>query len=485
MLTILGLGPGAPEDLSIGALQCLKQSKHVILRTAVHPIVPFLSEEGVTFMSCDDIYEEKADFEAVYDAITERIFTSAARGDAVYAVPGHPMFGEATVKTVIEDCESREIPYRVLAGISFVDNVAAALGIDVVDGLSIIDAYTIKTDLPDPKKACLITQVHNRHIASEVKLALGKLYRDDINVTYIIGAGTVDEQIISLPLYEIDRVDAVNHLTTLYIPADPENKRIFSALTDVMADLLGSDGCPWDKSQTHESLRRYLLEETYEAIDAIDRGDADNLAEELGDILFEVVFQSALAQKEGLFDISDVIEGITSKMISRHPHVFGDFKADTPEAVSDAWDKIKQKEKQTKSVNEEMHAIPKSFTALMTADKLQSKAGCVGFDWDDPLPALEKVREETEEAAEAIAEGEKQAISDELGDVLFAAVNVIRLCGLSPELVLKAGNEKFLRRFDLMAKTAEEKGKKLEDLSLDEMEAIWEKVKHQADFIKK
>ena len=371
-------------------------------------------------------------------------------------------------------------PLVFLAG--FVDSVAAALGVDVVDGMSIIDAYTIHTDLPDPRKACLITQIHNRHTASEVKLALGKLYSDDIAVTYVIGAGTNNERIIRLPLYKIDRIDAVNHLTTLYIPADPDNKRIFRALTDVMDTLLGPDGCPWDKSQTHESLRRYLLEETYEAIDAIDRDYADNLAEELGDILFEVVFQAALAKKEGLFDIGDVLEGVTSKMISRHPHVFGDFKADTPDAVSDAWEKIKQKEKKTKSVNEEMHAIPKSFTALMTADKLQSKAGRVGFDWDDPMPALEKVREETEEAAEAIASKDPKAIADELGDVLFAAVNVIRLCGLSPELVLKAGNEKFLRRFDLMVETAGERGKKLEELSLDEMEAIWEKVKHRADF---
>ena len=482
MLTILGLGPGAPEDLSLGALHCLKQSNRVILRTAVHPMVPFLSQEGVSFSSCDDIYEEKADFEAVYEAITNRVLTEAQSGDAVYAVPGHPMFGEATVQAVIAACESRDISYRVLAGVSFVDSVAAALKIDAVDGLSIIDAYTIKNDLPDPRKACLITQIHSRHTASEVKLALGKLYSDDTNVTYVIGAGTADEQIIRLPLYEIDRVDAVNHLTTLYIPADPENKRIFSALTDLMSDLLGPDGCPWDKAQTHESLRRYLLEETYEAIDAIDRGDDENLKEELGDILFEVVFQAELAEREGLFDIGDVLSGVTNKMISRHPHVFGDFKADTPDAVSDAWEIIKQKEKQTKSVNEEMHAIPKSFTALMTADKLQSKAGRVGFDWDDPAPALDKVREETEEAAEALASGDQKAIADELGDVLFATVNVIRLCGLAPELVLKAGNEKFLRRFDLMAETARKEGKKLEELSLDEMENIWEKVKHRADF---
>ncbi len=483
MLSILGLGSGAPEDLSLGALQCLKQSKNVILRTAVHPIVPFLAKEEVSFISCDDIYEEKSDFEAVYQAITERVFAATASEDVVYAVPGHPMFGETTVKAVIAACESRGIPYRVIPGISFVDRVAAALKIDVVDGLSIIDAYTIKSNLPDPRKACFITQIHNRHIASEVKLALGKLYSDDLIVIYVIGAGTEDEQIIRLPLYEIDRVDAVNHLTTLYIPADPENKRIFSALTDVMSTLLGPRGCPWDKAQTSKSLRRYLLEETYEAIDAIDRGDAQNLAEELGDILFEVVFQSALAEKEDQFDIGDVLAGITSKMISRHPHVFGDLKADTPDAVSEAWDIIKQKEKHTQSVNEEMHAIPKSFTALMTADKLQSKAGRVGFDWDDPKPALEKVREETDEADQALASGDQAAIADELGDVLFATVNVIRLCGLSPELVLKAGNEKFLRRFDLMAETVTKEGKTLENLSLDEMEAIWEKVKHRADFV--
>ena len=482
MLTILGLGPGAPEDLSLGTLKCLKESNRVILRTAVHPTVSFLSEEGVSFTSCDDIYEAKADFEAVYDAITARVLDAVGEGDAVYAVPGHPMFGEATVKAIIAVCEKEGIAHRVLPGISFVDSVAAALGIDVVDGMSIIDAYTIHADLPDPRKACLITQIHNRHTASEVKLALSRLYDENLTVTYVIGAGTKEERTLALPLYEIDRAHDINHLTTLYIPADPDNKRIFRALTDVMDTLLGPDGCPWDKSQTHESLRRYLLEETYEAIDAIDRDDMDNLAEELGDILFEVVFQAALAKKEGLFDIGDVLEGITSKMISRHPHVFGDFKADTPDAVSDAWEKIKQKEKKTKSVNEEMHAIPKSFTALMTADKLQSKAGRVGFDWDDPMPALEKVREETEEAAEAIASKDPKAIADELGDVLFAAVNVIRLCGLSPELVLKAGNEKFLRRFDLMAETAAEQGKKLEELSLDEMEAIWEKVKHRADF---
>lgn len=248
--------------------------------------------------------------------------------------------------------------------------------------------------------------------------------------------------------------------------------RRFETLVAIMAALRSENGCPWDKVQTHISLTRYLLEECYEVLDAIESEDRDNLIEELGDVLFQVAFHAQLGRESEGFDIGDVLSRINRKMIHRHPHVFGDARA---EAVD--WEALKRDEKQTATLSEELDRIPRSFTALMQAEKLLAKAGKAGFDWRDPAPALAKVREESDEVAEAAGSGDRAHLEEELGDLLLAAVNVVRLCGFQPELVLRKSNAKFAGRLKKMEALAARQEKQLGEYAAAQLEALRQSIK--------
>lgn len=248
--------------------------------------------------------------------------------------------------------------------------------------------------------------------------------------------------------------------------------RRFETLVAIMGALRSESGCPWDKAQTHVSLARYLLEECYEVLDAIEGEDRDNLIEELGDVLFQVAFHAQLGRESESFDIGDVLSRINRKMIHRHPHVFGDARA---EAVD--WEALKRDEKQTATLSEEIDRIPRTFTALMQAEKLLAKAGKAGFDWQDPAPALAKVREESAEVAEALSSGDRVHLEEELGDLLLAAVNVARLCGFQPELVLRKSNAKFAGRLKEMEASAARQEKQLDEYATAQLEALWQSIK--------
>lgn len=249
----------------------------------------------------------------------------------------------------------------------------------------------------------------------------------------------------------------------------------FSRLVEIMEKLRSEDGCPWDRVQTHDSLKKYLIEETYELIDAIERGDYEAMKEELGDLLLQVVFHSKIAKDSGKFDIDDVIDTISEKMISRHPHVFGSADFKTPEEVLNQWDDRKREEgKLKKSI---LEGIPSSLPALMRAYKLQSRAAKVGFDWDNIEGVIEKIEEEIRELKDAMKENKKEKIEEELGDLLFSIVNFGRFIKIDPETALRKTNRKFEERFISLERLAREQGKNLKDLSLDEMDALWNVVK--------
>mgnify|MGYP005864157787 CR=1 FL=1 len=247
-----------------------------------------------------------------------------------------------------------------------------------------------------------------------------------------------------------------------------------SRLIEVMERLRAPGGCPWDREQTHESLERYILEEAYETVDAIDAGDYEHLKEELGDLLLQVVFQAQIASEAGRFTIDDVAQGIAEKLIRRHPHVFGKKPGiKTPEDVELAWEEIKLEEKgRPTSV---LESIPKSLPSLLYAYELQSKAAKVGFDWDEAEGALDKMPEEAMELKRAVRTGAD--VEDEIGDVLFTAVNVSRKLGLDPEIALRRACEKFARRFRHVEERAREEGRRLEEMTIDELDALWEEAK--------
>ncbi len=250
-------------------------------------------------------------------------------------------------------------------------------------------------------------------------------------------------------------------------------KYCFEDLVAVIKKLRSEDGCAWDMEQTHESIERNLIEEAYEVIDAIKTKDMGSLREELGDVLMQVVFHSQIAKDNGRFDISDVISQVTAKLISRHPHVFADSKADTPEKVIEQWDKIKIVEKGNNNHTDNLTNVPRYFPALMRAYKVQHRAAKAGFDWDDIEDVYEKVAEELEELR-----NERDNVADELGDLLFAVVNLARFLDVDPEIALNRTTERFIKRFSHVERRAEEKGKKLEEMELKEMDVFWEEAKN-------
>lgn len=248
----------------------------------------------------------------------------------------------------------------------------------------------------------------------------------------------------------------------------------FCAIIDI---LRSPGGCPWDREQSHQSIRYNFIEETYEVIEAIDENDPKKLEEELGDVLLQVGLHARMEAEKGVFDLSGVIDGICRKLILRHPHVFGNIIVDNTAQVLVNWDGIKKQEKKQSTETDVLKSVPRVFPALMRAEKLQSKAAKAGFDWPDYAGAMDKLEEEKAELAEAISGKDQDAITEELGDLLFSAVNVARFFGIQPEDALTKASDKFLNRFEAMEKAAAEKGRKLREMSLEEMDKLWNRIK--------
>jgi tetrapyrrole methylase family protein/MazG family protein len=256
-----------------------------------------------------------------------------------------------------------------------------------------------------------------------------------------------------------------------------KEKYTFQDLTELMAKLRSEDGCPWDREQTHETLKRYMVEETYEALEAIESNDDEMIKEELGDVLLQVVFHAQIAKEEGRFDSNDVVDDICRKIISRHTHVFGEDIAEDPAAVLKNWDKIKNKSKGLESHTERILAIPKTYPALLRSLKIQEKAAKAGFDWDEADGAIEKTMEEIEEFMAACKSHDKKAIRAEMGDLFFSLVNVCRFLDIEPEITLNETSDKFIKRFTYIEEECKKAGLSMEDMKLDELDSYWDKAK--------
>lgn len=480
MIKIVGLGPGSPDALTIGAIELLRKSKHIYLRTAKHPTVEYIKDLGINFKTYDELYEKYEKFDEVYNSIAEDLINKSIdyKEDIVYAVPGHPLVAEKSVNILNKLCEARGIDSEILPAVSFVDALMESLKIDPIEGVKIIDAFDIKKQILDKRVGLIITQVYNKFIASEVKLALLDYYHDETDIYFVRAAGVKGlESVRKIKLYELDRQEDIDYLTCIYVPKDLTNTKDFYDLKEIMDILRGENGCPWDKEQTHKTLKSCLIEECYEVIEAIDEQNDDNLVEELGDVLLQVVFHSKLGEEEGYFNINDVIKCICDKMINRHPHIFGDIKLDSSDQVLDNWDKIKKKEQGLNSYTDSLRHIPKMLPALIRADKVQYKAAKVGFDWDSVEPALEKVLEEFYEVKNVYKSKNKGKIKEELGDLIFSCVNVARILDIDPEDALNYTIYKFIKRFQYIEDKAIENGLTLEDMTLEQMDNFWNEAK--------
>jgi tetrapyrrole methylase family protein/MazG family protein len=256
-----------------------------------------------------------------------------------------------------------------------------------------------------------------------------------------------------------------------------KEKYTFSDLIDIMRLLRSADGCPWDREQTHESLKRYLIEETYEVLEVIDLINRKRLCEELGDLLLQIIFHAQIAAEDNSFTIEDVISGICRKMVLRHTHVFGTDTAETAEDVVENWEEIKKKEKGMKSHTDVLKDVPSNLPALMRSFKVQQKASRIGFDWDNVDDVIKKVYEEIDELKDVYKSKDVVRINEEMGDVLFSIVNLSRFLDVQPELALTGTIDKFIKRFEFIEKESAKEGKKIEEMTLSEMDELWNKSK--------
>ncbi len=481
-IVVVGLGPGDPQALTREAWSVLEAGEVLYLRTGLHPLVPHLPGH-LRLETFDPIYERGQEFGQVYREIVERLL--AAEPPVLYGVPGHPLVAEATTRLLLQRLGQGQV--RIVAGLSFLEPTCTLLGLDPLEeGVCLLDALALAAptspfDLPlqvDPTRPLLIAQLHDRIVASGVKLALMEHYPDEHPVTLVRAAGVPgQEERRDLSLYELDH-DDLDSLCTLYVPPLERLRalREGATLEWLCAHLRGPEGCPWDRKQDHTSLRQGLLEETYEVLEAIDRDDLERLGEELGDLLLQVVLQAQLGREEGAFTLADVVERITRKLIRRHPHVFGPLQVrDSAEACRN-WEAIKAEERDQAGRGEAslLDGVPVTLPALAYAQEVGRRVARVGFDWETIAGVWEKVAEEMEELRQARTPQEQAA---ELGDLLFSLVNLARRLGVDAEDALRKSNAKFRRRFERIEATARARGLPLRDLGLAQMDAIWEEAR--------
>ena len=454
-------------------------------------------EDVTTF---DYLYDTNNSFSDVYRQIVETLVRescSLPEGEGIaYAVPGSPMVAEKSVELLMVD---DRVDIEIVPAMSFIDLAWERLRLDpVTSGVLLVDGTQFATKAAGEHGPILVSQCWSSEILSQIKLSVdlaGLPVEDGIVVLQRLGCD--NEAVFEIDWNDLDRKVVPDHMTSLFIReiGSPVGREMFELIE--LARTL-RQRCPWDRKQTHESLTKHLIEEAYEVVDAISElprgaqvgdqgqnravaiqiGDSgfEHLKEELGDLLFQVIFHAILASEEGHFDLGDVAQNTTRKLIGRHPHVFGNVVAETAEEVVSNWEQIKKVEKGRSSI---MDGITGSLPSLTLAYKIQKKAASVGFDWDDIQGPRQKISEELEEFDEAISFSPGASIrpSEELGDLLFSVVNLARHAGIDPENALRRASSEFCERFQEMEIAVESRGEDLRKIGAEDLDLIWEEVK--------
>lgn len=478
-ITVLGLGPGDPQLLTRAAWQILTGTTEVWLRTREHPALSGFPP-NLTIHSFDELYQNGTSFPAVYAAIVDKVMQLGSRPEGVvYCVPGDPLVAEATSLEIANRARATNTPLTVVSGVSFLEPTFLALGIDPLPNLVLCDAMTLGAlHVPPfpPDAPVLVAQLYSRMVASEVKSTLNAIYPDRHPVRLVHSAGNRDQVVEDLALYEVDRSDSIGALTSLYVPPLGQGTSL-EAFQEIVAHLRAPNGCPWDRKQTHASLRPHLLEEAYEALEAMDAGDFTSMREEFGDLLLQIVLNAQIAAEESEFTLNDVILGIHDKIVRRHPHVFGDVKVDGVDGVLANWERLKEQERDGRAeLTGLLDGVPASLPALNQAQEYQDRAARVGFDWPEIQGVLDKIAEEVGEVKGA---GDPALLAEELGDLFFALVNLARWKHIDAESALRRANHKFKHRFSFIEQAARDQSRPLADLTLAEMEALWQEAKHR------
>ncbi len=423
-VVVVGLGPAGPDLLTEAAARAIDRIPQRYVRTARHPAAGAVPDAH----SFDDVYERAASIDEVYAEIVDALAeAAAASGEVLYAVPGSPLVAERTVELLRAD---ERVDVDVVPGLSFLDVAWTRLGVDpVAAGVRVVDGRRFAAEAAGERGPLLVAQCDAKDVLSDVKLAPGESHPAEVVVLQRLGLP--DESVRTVAWDDLDRAVEADHLTSIFLPvgAPPIAAEVarFAELVHTLRER-----CPWDREQTHRSLTRHLLEETYEVLEAIEKLDdpdgVDHLEEELGDLLFQVVFHATLAAEAGWFTLADVATGIHEKLVHRHPHVFGDVQAETAGQVMKNWEQIKREEKGRASI---MEGIPGDLPSLLYAHKVQRKAVSAGVEVD-PVDIGDA------------------ATDEEVGALLFGVVALARRAGVDPEAALRATAARF--RDDFMRK---------------------------------
>jgi tetrapyrrole methylase family protein/MazG family protein len=464
-ISIVDLGR-APEAPSPRVLERLVTADFVVSPSARGVAGAVLAAAGVTVTTYAD---EGMRPDAPAGQVVEVLERLAADGDVVLAVAGYPFLREGLVTTLLH----RVGPVEVLPAASPLEVLLLAFDVDVTADLDLVDAAALKSAVPERGSHLVITGVTNSIAARRVSKRLSEFYPGGHLVVVAAALSDGGYRLSASTVTGLPAASVAWPTATLYVaPFHIEPPGGFDELVRIMAVLRGPEGCPWDLEQTHLTLRRHLVEEAYEAVAAIEAGDMDGLADELGDVLLQVVFHAQIAAEAGDFDVDDAVANIVAKLRRRHPHIFGAAIANTPGEVMARWDRIKREEKGGGGV---LEGIAHTLPALTYADKMSRRAVSVGFEWATVDDVWTKVHEEIDEL-KATAPGTPEA-ADEVGDLLFTIVNVARKLGVDPEMALRTTCAKFRSRFEHMESSAAGEGRDLSEMALDDMEALWRLAK--------
>lgn len=456
-ITVVGVGLEI-GDLTLSAAEALKADARLILHTEQIGCADYLKQNHLPYETLDRLYEACEDFDQHAGLAAEYIFEKARLEDVVYIV--YDVRDISVLKLAELDGK-----LRIIAG----PPVEGALMAHLNGATQMLEASDWENFRLSASENALIREINNRELASEIKLKLMECYPDETRVFFLGENGSIAR----IPLYDLDRMKRYDHKSCALIPAQRDLMQLerytFDDLVHIMHILQGPDGCPWDKAQTHESLRRFMLEETYEVIDAINQGDTDHLYDELGDMLMQVVMQAEIGKRHGEFDISDCITAICRKMIERHTHIFGNDHAEDTSEVLDLWTKNKMKERGQQSFSEVLHEVSRGFPSLMRCAKIIEKSTRAGVAPVD----FAALKSDAASKIEAISE---DAAQEGIGEALFALCALARKIKVDPEIALNEASDRFIHRFEALEESLQKQGKTM-PIAAEDASKYWELVK--------
>ena len=461
MLTVVAMGLNK-DDLTIKGLNVLKNADVVIVKSERTHMSETLKEHGIEYISCDDLYDKAEDFLELDKLIVKRL--NQQQGNIAFCI-----VGSGTDDSTVDYLKQHNVPFETVYGVSaeqYVNPVCDSNGVRVFTAQQFVDCTNVTA------VATVVKYIDDSYIASDVKLKLQSCFDYDNAIT------VYDGRLYQSTLDELDRLD-YNHLTTIYIrPNDDYSKRKvfdFKDVMDVMHILRSPNGCPWDREQTHESIRKNVIEESYELAQAIEDNDIDNMVEELGDMLMQIAFHIEIAMDDSEFTAEDVYTALCRKLVDRHPHVFGEVQAVNSQQSLDSWEKIKAQQHKIKNLTENLRDIPKGMSALMRCNKAQYRAGKQGYDFVN----LQQVEDSLLSELNELKNAPEDCRQEEGGDLLFSVVNLLRWYGVDAETALLTSTEKFINRVIAVEKKLEPTGKKLKELTPEQFDQLWAEVKKE------